>query len=108
MFKKPHEIRHAALSQIISTRVRHYKHLVYKERVRIVSTLLLLSQIASPLVTIVAYAAPVSSNQVGSATSLDPVANKASRLQAQGSSGVDQSTGAFTYSYPLALPATGP
>ncbi len=77
---------------------------VLKKRALILSALLVLGQIASPLSIIVAYAAPTISNNVGSSAALDPVANKASRLQTQGATGVDSSTGALTYSYPLALP----
>jgi RHS repeat-associated protein len=70
----------------------------------IVGSFLLLTQLISPLSIIVAYAAPTASNDVGSSAALDPVANKANRLQMQGSSSVDQSSGAFTYSYPLTIP----
>jgi YD repeat-containing protein len=79
-----------------------YLHL-FKNKRSLCATLLISLQLLSPASAIV-YAGAVSSNDVGSSASLDPVSNKATRLQTQGSSGVDQSTGAFTYSYPIALP----
>ncbi len=79
------------------------KYLI-RRKALIISAFLVFIQLATPLTTIVVYAAAVSSNDVGSSAALDPVGNKASRLQTQGSTGVDQSTGALTYSYPLTIP----
>lgn len=79
-----------------------YLHL-FKNKRSLCAALLISLQLLSPASAIV-YAGAVSSNDVGSSASLDPVSNKATRLQTQGSSGVDQSTGAFTYSYPITLP----
>jgi len=83
---------------------RALKNIFWKKRATIVSSFLLFVQLALPLTTIIVYAAPTVSNDVGSSSSLDPVGNKATRLQTQGSSGVDQSSGALTYSYPLTIP----
>jgi Salmonella virulence plasmid 65kDa B protein len=90
--------------QKIFSHVSYTGRLMWRKRKSILGSFLLLAQLASPLSIIVAYAAPTTSNDVGSSAALDPVANKASRLQMQGSSGVDMSTGAFTYGYPLTIP----
>lgn len=91
----------SALRLLMSVKTARF---VWKKRALIVSALLVSVQALSPLGTIAVYAASTVSNDVGSSASLDPVGNKATRLQTQGSSGVDQSSGALTYSYPLSLP----
>jgi hypothetical protein len=52
--------------------------------------------------TVFAAAQSVQNNDTQNA--LETVGTKANRLKTLGSSGVDESTGAFTYSYPIALP----
>ncbi len=96
--------RVSSLTQKIFMSVSYTRRLMWRKRTPILGSFLLLAQLASPLSVIVAYAAPTTSNQVGSSAALDPVGNKATRLQTQGSSGVDQSSGALTYSYPLTIP----
>ncbi len=73
--------------------------------VKSLAFVLLLSNVLNVLTPLVVEAASTSNSSVGSSASLDPVSNKANRLQMQGASGVDQSTGAFTYSYPITVPA---
>lgn len=77
---------------------------IFRRKALILSAFLVFIQLATPLTSIAVYAASVTSNDVGSTAALDPVGNKASRLQTQGTSGVDQSSGALTYSYPLSIP----
>lgn len=77
---------------------------ILRRKAFILSAFLVFIQLATPIASSVAYAASTTSNDVGSSASLDPVGNKATRLQTQGASGVDQSSGAFTYSYPLTIP----
>lgn len=96
--------RVSSLTQKIFMSVSYTCRLMWRKRTPILGSFLLLAQFASPLSIIVAYAAPTTSNSVGSSAALDPVGNKATRLQTQGSSGVDQSSGALTYSYPLTIP----
>ncbi len=74
-----------------------------KRKALMVSAFLIFLQLATPLTSAIVYAAATASNDVGSSAALDPVGNKATRLQTQGSQGVDQSTGALTYSYPLTI-----
>lgn len=92
------------LVQKIFILISYVYRLLWKKRALVLSAFLVMSQLLSPVAIIVAYAAPTASNQVGSSGSLDPVGNKVTRLQTQGSSGVDQSSGALTYSYPLTIP----
>ena len=51
-----------------------------------------------------AYAAPQSTNASDTRNSLDTIGTKANRLKTVGDSGVDLSSGAFTYSYPMDIP----
>ncbi len=81
---------------------RRFLYSLLRKKALIMSALLVFVQLLTPVATI--YAAATVSNDIGSAASLDPVGNKATRLQGQGSSGVDQSSGALTYTYPLTLP----
>ena len=75
-------------------------------KTKFVGTLLLLLQILNIFGgALYAYASvlPVD-NVISSAASLDPVANKSDRLKSRGVSGVDQSSGAYTYGYTLNIP----
>ena len=92
-------------NKIISSTVYRGPYLLWKKRTPFLGVLLILAQLATPITAIVTYAAPLMNTQIGSSSTLDPVSNKASRLQTQGATGVDSSTGALTYSYPLTLPA---
>lgn len=96
--------KYQSLIQKMFTLVSYTYSTILKKRALILSALLVIAQLASPLGIIVTYAAPTTSNDVGSTASLDPVGNKATRLQTQGASGVDQSSGALTYSYPITIP----
>lgn len=67
-------------------------------------SLVLFSQVFSLLAPVVTFAAPQSIQGSDIQNSLETVGTKANRLKTVGSSGVDESTGAFTYSYPISLP----
>ncbi len=86
----------------LTRRSRRFLYSLLRKKALIMSAILVFIQLLTPVATI--YAADTVSNDIGSAASLDPVGNKATRLQSQGSSGVDQSSGALTYTYPLTLP----
>ena len=69
-----------------------------------VGSVILFSQVFSLLAPLATFAAPVSVSGSDSKNALETVGTKANRLKTVGTSGVDESTGAFTYSYPLATP----
>jgi YD repeat-containing protein len=73
----------------------------YKQKIGV---LILASQAVSLLTPILAFAAPQTVSGTDIQNSLETVGTKANRLKTVGSSGVDESTGAFTYSYPFSLP----
>lgn len=73
----------------------------FKQKVGVV---VLVSQLFSVFVPLVTFAAPQAVSGSDIQNSLETVGTKANRLKTVGSSGVDESSGAFTYSYPFSLP----
>jgi hypothetical protein len=71
---------------------------------KFVGSLVLFSQVFSLLAPTLSFAAPQSVASTDIQNSLETVGTKANRLKTMGSSGVDESTGAFTYTYPFSLP----
>lgn len=69
-----------------------------------VGTLVLFSQVFSLLAPLSAFAAPINASGSDTKNALETVGTKANRLKTVGTSGVDESSGAFTYSYPLTTP----
>lgn len=71
---------------------------------KVTSIFLVLSILIQTSLPLVSYAAPQNLNVTDSRNSLETIGTKANRLKLIGNSGVDASTGAFTYSYPMTLP----
>lgn len=73
---------------------------------RVLNKILVISVIFSLLLQPVApvLAEPVNVQTTDLKNSLETVGTKVNRLKTVGSSGVDESSGAFTYSYPFAVP----
>jgi hypothetical protein len=69
-----------------------------------VGSLVLFSQVFSMLMPLATFAAPQAVSGGDIQNALETVGTKANRLKTVGSSGVDESSGAFTYSYPFSLP----
>jgi YD repeat-containing protein len=69
-----------------------------------VGVLVFTSQMFSVLAPVAAYAAPAGVSGTDTKNALETVGTKANRLKTVGASGVDESSGAFTYSYPFSLP----
>lgn len=72
-----------------------------KKRVGLV---ILFSQVFSALTPAFTFAATQGVSGTDIQNSLETVGTKANRLKTVGASGVDESSGAFTYSYPFSLP----
>lgn len=72
-----------------------------KQRIGI---LVVFSQLFSALTPVLTLAGPVNVSGSDSKNALETVGTKANRSKTVGSSGVDESTGAFTYSYPINTP----
>lgn len=71
---------------------------------KIIGLTIFSSQILSAVMPALTFAASQSVSNSDSKNALETVGTKANRLKTVGSSGVDESTGAFTYSYPIAVP----
>jgi hypothetical protein len=69
-----------------------------------IAVVVFVSQIFSFVSPVLTFASPQTVSGTDTQNSLDTVGTKANRLKTQGESGVDESSGAFTFAYPIQVP----